>query len=88
VNDDLRSLAWIGNGQKELRAFPEDVKGVTRYALHLAQAGSKHYASKPLAVFGGAGVLEAVDDYGGDTYRAEYKATFVGRVYVLHAFQR
>src|SRR3546814_3702782 len=88
MDDDLRSLAWIGNSQKELRAFPEDVKDVMGYALHLAQTGSKHDAAKPLAGFGGAGVLEVVDDYDGDTYRAVYTVKFADRVYVLHAFQK
>jgi phage-related protein len=87
VSDDLRSLAWIGNSPKELRAFPEDVKDVMAYALHLAQAGSKRYTAKPLARCGGAGVLQVVDDHDGDTYRAVYTVKFVGRVDVLHAFQ-
>ncbi len=38
--------------------------------------------------FGGAGVLEVVDDYDGDTYRAIYTLRFAGAVYVLHAFQK
>jgi phage-related protein len=88
MSDDLKPLAWIGNSQKELRAFPEDVKDVMGYALHLAQAGGKHDAVKPLAGFGGAGVLEVVDDYDGDTYRAVYTVKFADRVYVLHAFQK
>jgi phage-related protein len=88
MSGDLRSLAWIGSSQKDLRAFPEDVKDVMGYALHLAQAGGKHDAAKPLAGFGGAGVLEMVDDYDGDSYRAVYTVKFVDRVYVLHAFQK
>jgi phage-related protein len=38
--------------------------------------------------FGGAGVLEVVDDFDGDTYRAVYTVRFAGVVYVLHAFQK
>ena len=88
VDDTPKPLAWIGNSQKELRAFPEEVKDVMGYALHLAQAGGKHDAAKPLAGFTGAGVLEVVDDYDGDTYRAVYTVKFADRVYVLHAFQK
>ena len=33
-------------------------------------------------------MLEIVDDYDGDTYRAVYTVKFVGVVYVLHAFQK
>jgi phage-related protein len=38
--------------------------------------------------FRGAGVLEIVDDFDGDTYRAVYTVRFAGAVYVLHAFQK
>ena len=41
--------------------------------------------AKPLKGFGGAGVLEVVDDFDGDTYRAVYTVRFSGVVYVLHA---
>jgi phage-related protein len=33
-------------------------------------------------------VLEVVDDFGGETYRAVYTIRFTGIVYVLHAFQK
>ena len=33
-------------------------------------------------------MLEIVDDYDGDTYRAVYTVKFTGVVYVLHAFQK
>jgi phage-related protein len=48
---------------------------------------AKRYA-KPLKGFAGAGVLEVVDDFDGDTYRGVYTVRFVGVVYVLHAFQK
>jgi phage-related protein len=38
--------------------------------------------------FGGAGVLEIVEDYAGDTFRAVYTVQFAAVVYVLHAFQK
>ena len=38
--------------------------------------------------FGGAGVLEVVEDHDGDTYRAVYTVKFAGAVYVLHSFQK
>jgi phage-related protein len=88
MEDAPRPLAWIGSSLKALRTFPDEVKDVMGYALHLAQAGGKHDAAKPLAGFGGAGVLEVVDDHDGDTYRAVYTVKFADRVYVLHAFQK
>jgi phage-related protein len=57
-------------------------------ALWEAQLGGKAPFAKPLKGFGGAGVLEIVDDFDGDTYRAVYTVRFPGIVYVLHAFQK
>ena len=58
------------------------------HALDIAQQGKKHQDAKPLVGFGGAGVLEIVEDYAGDTYRAVYTVRFIGAVYALHAFQK
>jgi phage-related protein len=38
--------------------------------------------------FGGRAVLELVDDFESNTYRAVYTVRFAGVVYVLHAFQK
>ena len=38
--------------------------------------------------FGGASVIEIVEDYDGDTYRAVYTVKFAEAIYVLHAFQK
>jgi len=58
------------------------------YALLLAENGEKHPDAKPLHGFGGAGVVEMVDDWDGSTYRAVYTVKFESAVYVLHAFQK
>ena len=50
--------------------------------------GEKHPDAKPLKGFGGAGVLEVVERYDSDTYRAVYTVKFADVVYVLHAFQK
>lgn len=84
----MKPLLWLGTSRKKLSAFPEEVKDVMGYALHLAQAGEKSPAAKPLKGFGGGGVLEIVDDHDGDTFRAVYTVRFADRVYVLHAFQK
>jgi phage-related protein len=85
---ELRPLVWVGTTLKDLKAFPDEVKKVMGYAMHLAQTGEKHPDAKPLKGFGGAGVLEVVDDFDGDTYRAVYTVKFAGAVYALHAFQK
>ena len=84
----LKELSWIASSQGDLRAFPDDVKDVMGFALYEAQHGAKHPAARPLAGFKGAGVLEIVDDYDGDTYRVMYTVRLGDSVYVLHAFQK
>lgn len=49
-------------------------------ALWEAQLGRKAAWAKPLKGFGGAGVLEVVDDHDGDTYRAVYTVRFASVV--------
>jgi Phage-related protein len=68
--------------------MPDEVVDVFGYALHLAQAGKKHDQAKAMKGFGGASVLEVVEDYMGDTYRAVYTVKIAERVYVLHCFQK
>lgn len=58
------------------------------YAIYIAQQGGKHRDAKVLTGFGGAGVLEVVKDFRGDTFRAVYTLRLAGAVYVLHAFQK
>lgn len=83
-----KPVVWLGNTLDELRKFPEEVRDEMGYALYLAQIGDKHPTAKPLKGFGGAGVLEIVDNYDGDTYRTVYTVKLAGVVYVLHAFQK
>jgi len=85
---DVRPVAWIGSSKANLSAFPEEVKDSIGYALYVAQQGGKHRDTEPLRGFGGAGILEIIDDFDGDTYRAVYTVRFAGRVYVLHVFQK
>src|SRR5260370_40481227 len=88
VPPSLKPVVWIGSAKADLRTFPEEVKDAIGFALYVAQQGGKHTAAKPLRGFGGAAVLEIIEDHRGDTYRAVYAVRFAGRVYVLHAFQK
>lgn len=83
-----KPLIWVDSSKKDLRDFPPDVQDVIGRALLDAQYGGKHPGAKPLTGFGGAGVLEVVDDFDGDTYRTVYTVKLEGVVYVLHAFQK
>jgi phage-related protein len=83
-----KPLDWIGSSTRDLKALPDEVIDVFGYALYLAQIGQKHEQAKPLRGFGSAGVLEVVEDWRGDAYRAVYTVRFAQRVFVLHVFQK
>ena len=83
-----KPLEWIGSSHKDLMALPADVRRLFGFALSLAQAGDRHDAAKVLKGFGGAGVLEVVEDDVGGTYRAVYTVKFAEAVFVLHCFQK
>jgi phage-related protein len=81
-------VIWVGSSLADLRAFPPPVQDHVGYALYVAQRGGKHSDAKVLSGFGGAGVLEVINDHRGDTFRAVYTLKYAGTVYVLHAFQK
>lgn len=83
-----KPLAWIGSSHKDLMSLPADVRRHFGFALSLAQAGERHDTAKVLKGFGGAGVLEVVEDDAGCTYRAVYTVKFAEAVFVLHCFQK
>ena len=85
---DERPLEWIGSSYKDLLDLPTDVRRLFGFALSLAQAGDKHDSAKVLKGFGGAGVVEVVEDDVGGTYRAVYTVKFAEAVFVLHCFQK
>jgi phage-related protein len=84
----LKPVIWVGSSRKDLRALPEPVQDHIGYALYVAQRGGMHRDTKTLRGFGGAGVVEVVTDFRGDTFRAVYTLRYAGAVYVLHAFQK
>jgi phage-related protein len=77
-----------GCSKRDLLALPETVMHVFGYALYLAQSGRKHDQAKSMRGFGSAGVLEIIEDWEGNTYRAVYTVRFVESVFVLHVFQK
>lgn len=83
-----RPLEWVGSSYKDLMALPVEVRRLFGFALSLAQVGDRHDAAKVLKGFGGAGVLEVVEDDAGGTYRAVYTVKFPEAVFVLHCFQK
>ena len=88
ANVPLKKVIWVGPSRRELRSFPDPVQDHVGYALYVAQRGGKHRDAKTLSGFGGAGVVEVVSDYRGDTFRAVYTVRFARHLFVLHAFQK
>jgi phage-related protein len=87
----IKPAEFVGSTKEDLAGFPDEVKRVLGFAIFQAQIGARHRRAKPLKghkAFKGAGVVEVVDDFDGDTYRAIYTVRFAGLVYVLHAFQK
>jgi phage-related protein len=66
-----KPLFWVGSAKSDLVEFPEAVKDALGVALSVAQFGGKHPHAKPWKGEG-PGVMEIVEDYRSDTYRAVY----------------
>jgi len=86
--DIEKPLKWIASSRADLVVLPPDVRRRFGYALSLAQMGDQDDAAKVLKGFGGAGVLEVVEDDAGGTYRAVYTVKCTEAVFVLHCFQK
>ncbi len=88
MNEESRPLRWIGSSLDDLRSFPDEVKRDIGFALDQAQRGGKSTLAKPLKGFSGAGVLEVVERFDGEAYRAVYTVKFAEFAYVLHCFEK
>jgi phage-related protein len=83
-----RELVWVGTAKGDLTGFPKPVQRAVGFALFRVQQGRTPATARPLKGFGGAGVLEIVDDFDSNTYRTVYTVRLATAVYVLHAFQK
>jgi phage-related protein len=79
---------FVGSSRKDLLGFPQPVRRDIGHALHQVQNGGEPLSAKALKGFVGRTILEVIDDFDGDTFRAVYTVRFAGVVYVLHAFQK
>jgi phage-related protein len=84
----IKPCWFIGPSRRELKALPEEVRARIGHALHLAQCGEEAPSAKALKGFGGRGIVEIVEDFEGNAYRAVYTVRFAGVIYMLHAFQK
>ena len=83
-----RSVIWIGSSRRDVQAMPREVRRGFGVALYAVQIGLTPPIAKVLKGFGGAGVLELIEDDAGGTYRAVYTVSYLTAVYVLHVFQK
>ena len=88
MDQPLRPLIWVGRSKDDFSRFPRAVQANMGFVLYRAQEGGKHVSAKPLAGFAGAGVLEAIEQHDGNTFRAVYTVRIAESVHVLHAFQK
>jgi phage-related protein len=83
-----KPVIWMGSSLDVLRNLSPEVRNEIGFALYQAQLGVKHANAKPLKGFGGAGVMEIIENDSGGTYRTVYTVRFAAAVYVLHVFQK
>jgi phage-related protein len=70
--DRPKPVIWMGSSRRDLKAFPKRVRSDIGQALYTAQMGETDPWAKPLKGFGGASVMEIIDRYDTNTYRAVY----------------
>lgn len=83
----MRPLLWVASSKRDYREFPPRVQDTLGFELFLAQTGQHPPSAKPLKGLG-SGVVELIEDFDGDTYRAVYTVRFRDVIYVLHAFKK
>ena len=71
-----------------MRAMPKEVRRSFGIALYAVQIGETPPIAKTLEGFGGAGVVELIEDDADGTYRAVYTIRYSTAIYVLHVFQK
>jgi phage-related protein len=84
----MKPVHWVGSSLDDLRELPDEVQSDIGHALYVAQQGGKHPDAKPLKGFTGASVLEVVENYDGEAYRAVYTVKLASAIYVLHVFHK
>ena len=70
VAAELKPLVWIGSSKKDLGKPPRPVRKLFAFALRLAQQGLRHTDAKSLRGLGDGAVIEVVEDFDRNTYRA------------------
>jgi phage-related protein len=88
IEGTFKPVLWVASSRRDLKELPRPIQKRFGYALWEAQRGRRDEDAKILKGFGGAGVLEIVENFAGSTYRAVYTVRFAGAVIVIHVFQK
>lgn len=88
IKQVIKTLLWVSSSKKDLLTMPEDVITDFGYGLYQAQIGKYPDTAKTLSGFGGASIIELVQDHRNDTFRAVYTVKFSDAIIVLHVFQK
>lgn len=81
--DPIKTILWVSSAKKDFMDMPQKVITDIGYALYIAQLGGHPSIAKALKGFGGATVIELLEDCKGDTYRAVYTTRFEDVLVVL-----
>ena len=83
----MKQIQFMGTSLKDLRDFPETVRGLAGFELREVQKGNTPSDWKPMTSIG-IGVKEIrIKDKEG-IFRVVYVVKYLERVIVLHAFQK
>ena len=77
----LKPIIWVRSSKEDLKQFPLMAQKHIGFALKMAQMGEKHPDAKPMRGFGSGSVVEVVEDYDRNAYRAVYTVRFAEAVY-------
>jgi phage-related protein len=83
----IKPVLWVASSRRDYGAFPSPVQEVFGFRLFLVQTGQHPPSAKPLKGLG-SGVVELIESFDGDAYRAVYTVRFETAVYVLHCFKK
>ena len=81
-----KSIIWLGNSRRDLRAFPALARRLAGFQLRRVQQGLDPDDWKPMQTVG-PGVREIRMQIAG-AHRVFYMATRAEAIYVLHAFEK
>jgi len=85
-----KPVYWCGSSYDDLMDMPDPVRRAFGVGIRAAQGGRHHPSAKPLTTkkHKGWSVVELVEPYDTDVYRAVYTVSFPNLVCVLHVFKK